>query len=128
MESIKNFDFEKMILRLTGWKNIVERLINSWMQVDVLTLTFLKSQWCNRSNILIWNRIWFLILLIQFHNKMKFIYFLNLKLKSRFWFRDAKIGKKDLRRRSMIVECLSERSELKWSTIKRVMIQIKNRI
>ena len=94
MESIKNFDFEKMILRLTGWKNIVERLINSWMQGDVLRLTFLESQWCNRSNILIWNRIWFLILVIQFHNKMKLIYFLNLKLKSRFWFWDAKIEKK----------------------------------
>ena len=69
MESIKNFEFEKMILRLTGWKNIVERLINSWMQVDVLRLTFLESQWCNRSNILIWNRIWFLILVFNFITK-----------------------------------------------------------
>ena len=29
MESIKNLEFEKMILRLTGSKNISERLIDS---------------------------------------------------------------------------------------------------
>jgi hypothetical protein len=33
MESIKNFEFEIITLRLTGWKNIGERLIDSWMQL-----------------------------------------------------------------------------------------------